>query len=620
MDIDDKVDFIRNLDLYTALLVSISSLVAICVNYIFLGKELIWEIAITLLIFGSIYVLLIRRYNFPFKLILYNIGHSSKLLLSILFYALIAVINFLFHITVYRPQVYFILLICCTVLIAFDIIILDKNVDVFKILLKIFVVVLIIHLGLYYEYPGYYGVDPWSHMFCVLIYQDVGYLSVGPLINYPPLFHIEVLSSLLLTGLNLKDSLFLSIGIMYCIGVVFLFLFANRLFDVKIALLSSLLLSINQFHIVWGAWLVPTSVGVIVLPLMLYYIHKSIHKKCCRISFILLVTLLSMASIFYHTLSPLVICLIISIFILCSFFYSKLLSDSRPLVDYSLGVFTVCLLFLLTLSRYIYLPYSGTRNFLEWVLYPLVNTISTISEFSGGEFSTHSIAVDYPLNRVAFLLFVGFTLVGVLLSLSRGMRTQERVGLICALVGIMLVAYGPALINIGNFVPGRWLVFGVLIAAPFTALGIIQIASFPKVNVNKVITLFVLIALISFFSLNNSGVNPRTPFYGEFEDPHSYAYTHSELCAADTVTTISIGMGLKGAYAPFSHYRLQKFGTDVAIYPERYRDVDVNLTITRAYDLSRLTEPKERDDKLNEYERNNVVYTNRDVWVTFGSM
>ena len=158
--------------------------------------------------------------------------------------------------------------------------------------------------NLLYEYPGFYGVDPWEHIFWVHLWQEVGHVASGPggLIqsNYPPLFHIEILMSLLVTDLNLKDSSSFRRGYVLCCGLFYLFICKN-IMGVQIGLLSSLFIAVNQFHISWGAWLIPTSLGVLVFSIFLYLIHSRMNKNRCAILFILVASML----IYLHTPIPL---------------------------------------------------------------------------------------------------------------------------------------------------------------------------------------------------------------------------------------------------------------------------------------------------------------------------
>ncbi len=610
--------FLEKADSYLAVTAIITCSIIVMVNHFFLSQILLFELGVTLLLTSIVYFVLKNRLNTDHDIIKPNLSLQKIKIFNVIFYILVIVINFIYHWSLYRPQIYYILLVICIGLITLDILLLRNNHQISHIIFKILIIATILRAGLFYEYPGFYGVDPWVHMFWVRIMEEVEIISMGlsgfNLLNYPPAFHLEVLTSFLVTGMGLKNSFFLSWGFIYSIGIVFIFLFTREIFGNQVALLSSVFITINQFHISWGAWLIPTSIGVVIFSLVLYLIHKKGNQKQMTIMLIIL----SFMAIYLHTLSPLVIVLAIAIYGLFSYFGKYFIKDNCEILNYRSFLFLLFFLAALTIMRFIYMAYaSGGATFLECVLYPLKRTLEIEAGFAGGEIATHAIA-DYPLNRVSFMLIIAFTLFGVFLCLKKDFQSRERFGLICTLAGLMIIAYGPALMNVGNFVPGRWLVFGMVVGAPLFAVSLLSISNIPNKRLYTICICIVLIMVVTFFSINNSAVNLRTPFYEELSnDPHRWAFTHSEMQAADTLTDIYTEKFYFQHYYTmnsFNYYLINKYGADVALSLKQDVGDGSKLSITREIELHYHLNSEEVVQLISEREKNNLVYNNKYVW------
>jgi hypothetical protein len=452
-------------------------------------------------------------------------------------------------------------------------------------------------------------------MFWVRLLQEFGNTSMVNTIKdgYPPLFHIEALISLLITGLNLKDSLVFSIGFMYCIGIFFIFLFARNQTGLKIGLLSSLFIAVNPFHISWGAWLIPTSIGILIFSTVLYVINSKINQTAGNIIIILLTLLL----IYVHTLSPLLIFLAISAYLISSYVSSKIFSlNSVSTINYLSASFLVAILGISMVSRFMYSQYSEAYTFLEYNLIPLTTTLKTAVAFQGGEIAGFT-ASDFPLNRIHFYLIIAFTVFGVLYWLKPKLQSKEKIGLILTLFALIIFSYGPALFGIRDFIPGRWIAFAMVIAAPICASGIYQMCNIPRTNFFKFSVLILIIAVFSFFTINSYDVNLHTPFYGKLsENPNRYTFTESEMKAADTLLTVSdrtMDLGSDYYYRlAFQYYNMEKFGGIVAQNPKNYVVKEDSIMVSRAYFEG-------YDENIEGYDSNlqsNLIYDNHEVWAS----
>lgn len=616
----ENINFMKKLlekaDSYLAVTAIITCSMIVIVNHFFLNQTLLFELGITLLLTSIVYIFLKNRLNTDQDITKFSLSVHKIKILNVIFFVLIIAINFIYQWSLYRPQIYYILIVICIGLITLDILLLKNNRQIGLIIFKILIVATILRAGLFYEYPGFYGVDPWGHMFWVQIMEEVGYSPFGlpgyNLHNYPPAFHLEVLTSFLVTGMALKNSFFLSWGIIYSTSIIFIFLFSRELFGNHVALLASVFITINQFHIAWGAWLIPTSIGVVLLSLFLYLIHKKGNEKQMAIMLIIL----SLLAIKIHTLSPLVIVLAIVIYGLFSYFSKQFIKEISEILNYRSLLFLSLSLAIFTIIRFVYQSYHhGGLTFLEGVLYPLKSTIETEAGFAGGEIATHTIAADYPLNRVSFMLIIAFTLFGVILLFKKELQSRERIGLICSLTAIMIIAYGPAMMNVSNFLPGRWLVFGMVIGAPICAVGIIHISTIADRMIYKLCICICIMMILTFFSINTHSVNMRTPFYGELsEDPYREAHTHSEMQAADTITDIHNGKILNTyRFHTFQYNLINKYGIDYYLDYKKISDSKNTLYVTRLIDLKHRLK-KDEIRILNEKDNGNLIYNSFDVW------
>lgn len=615
----------HKVDFHLAVLILFSSLVLLFLSVIFITQIVFFEVAIAAVCASALYLLVRNRFNI-FPTLCLNFSSRIIKILNVSFFLGIIFINYTFHTNLYRPSIYYILVTLCSALIVLDILYGKNKYYVFWTLFKILIITFTLRAGLFYEYPGFYGVDPWSHIFHVQLYKEIGYINSGLVellqSNYPPIFHIEILTSVLLTDLNLKHSFFFSAGFAYCTTVFFIFLYVKKIAGVEVGLLSSLFIAINQFHVAWGAWLIPTSIGVLMFSILLYLIHSKVNK----IEYGILIILISITLVYMHTLSPLVISIAIFVYLISNHLFAHICScNSSSKINFKITTYLVVILGTLTFSQFMYRTYSGGRTFLEFVLYPLSNTVSTDAGFAGGDIASYT-ASSYPLNRVSFLIIIAFTLFGSLFWLKRENQTPQRIGLIATAIALIFFSYGPALFNIENFIPGRWLVFIMIVLAPISVIGMYQVSLIPSKKRYQIFLLLLIIVLFTFFSINNNGVNPSTPFYGELsKDPFRSAYTYSELQAAVTITTINVGpieaepsyLSQPSLYSqPFLYYQMEIFGADYTLNPQKYYVTDVPLKVVRIYDITHQMETNKTTNNTIEREQGNLIYNNRFVWAT----
>lgn len=611
--------FREKTDIYLSSFIILASTSALIIaQLINVTQNIIFETLVASLISAICYVLTSKITSISIGIKNTEIPAAGLPLLNLAYLLLVVIATFVSHMFLHAPSLFYLLIVLCSALIVVDILYGKSNYYSYLTLFKIYIIAFLLLANLFYDFAGFYGADPWEHMYWVQLWEEVGYISTGAsgiiAYNYPPFFHIEVLNSWLLTDLNLKDSFFCSLGFIYTTLILFVFLFVKKTFGTKIGLLSSLFIAINPYYLLWGVLLVPTSIGLVTLTILFYLIHARINKN----KLTLIIIILSIFLYNLHTLSSLLI-------LIALIFYLALTHLSKNILDLNLrsklktksAIFLASILFILSFIRFTYLSYTPNKTFLESILYSFRHTLKTEFELAGGEITTY-VSADYPLNRVFFILIIFFAVFGALFLLKRETQSAEKIGLIGTSLGLMLLAYVPALLNISTFLPGRWIPFAMVLCAPICAIGLYQLSLIPSGKRYQVTSLLLIVMIFSFFAINSHFVNPRAPFYGELpEDSFRRGYTQSEMQAADTITTITFGstqVVFDSSYVrrTFPYYEIEKFGYEDILSRETLYDLDY-IKIVRPVDTY------EGVNFIGEKKQNSLIYNSQSVCATLHS-
>ena len=190
----------------------------------------------TLLMFGvllllscGIYLIMRKKWlKVPEQVILEGYGfHVNKSifhLLSGLFFILFAYSLYTLKTALYvRPVGYFVATIVMSAIIAAEIFVISKDAKnhIWLILLQIFILGISLRASVYYEFPGYVGIDPWFHTWFSEQLINLGHVPASTANIYSsesyyahfPISHILCSVTSLLTRLDTKNALFMSIGL-----------------------------------------------------------------------------------------------------------------------------------------------------------------------------------------------------------------------------------------------------------------------------------------------------------------------------------------------------------------------------------------------------------------------
>jgi len=351
-----------------------------------------------------------------------------------------------------------------------------------------------------------------------------------------PITHLNIMAVRVITQLDPKDSLFLSIGLFYIFSTLFVFLLGQRLINTKTGLLAALLISITSFHIGWGAWLIPCSLGIGIFAMLLWLIFKGNRN----VSSTLMLIIMSFVLVLTHTIAALVAALALVFFLIANQVFKRLPGASGEQIN--VGYSFLALFWVFLLARWIYSFYSPSKSFFDAVLGWFVSALRVDVQYTGAAFEALA-TPQGTLNRVGFLMLIGFIVIGSLFWLSQKAISNKRVAIIIGALGLSVVTFVLPFFNIENFIPGRWLPFIAVLGAAIAAGGILALSRLLNGRVMKSLLMVLIVFIFSMFMVNSYGVNTRTPFYGKdyMQDPQRYAFNESELSAIDTISEIYDG-------------------------------------------------------------------------------
>jgi hypothetical protein len=242
-------------------------------------------------------------------------SYELFLLGNVLFFLFLgcAVLSFQLRADVYvRPLAYFIFAALMAGALALEVLTSDtERKSVWLVLTQIIILGCTLQFSELLLFPNVVGDDPWAHEQFTLQLIDSGHIP--PLGQYAtlPSFHLAVASTSLLSGLDYKWSVMLSVALSLIITCTLLtFLLGKSLVSAKAGLLGGLLLvTANQF-INMGFWTIPTTFGGILLLMAVYLVLKSRHQN--RSAYLIILFIVMAALVTAHTISA--VALVVALF------------------------------------------------------------------------------------------------------------------------------------------------------------------------------------------------------------------------------------------------------------------------------------------------------------------
>lgn len=493
-----------------------------------------------LLLIASVVYLLIRKHishsriSFPSEL---SAHPSTYLILNILFFGLFSysILSVYLSPELYiRPLGYFIATAGATAVLAVEILFLPREkVPTGLILLKIALITLSLRFMVQLIFPSLVGADPWYHWELTTDMLASGHIQEGHPYSKLPVLHLITGSTMLVAELNYKLSAMLSAGFLQVASLVFVFLLGRLVQSPKIGLLAALLLGIASTNVELGFWIRPVSLGVIIMPILIYTTFKS--KEGSSITLASLALLSGGTLILSHTVAAMNMALFLFLF-WSAFMIYKATYRERFAVPVSL---TLCILFVIAmLSWWMYesgtfltvvqLMERGLRYEL-WEHSPIVSQY--VLEHAG---------LEHMLNMLGFTLYLACSSVGLFYMLSRSLVNKYLFALsLSAWVLIGMLFFLPLVGRVG-ILPGRWYGGLEFITAIPLAIGLLLLCEPLKSNLRKASVLAVLVLILCFLTITRPNANIDNPIYSP-NTMFRFAFIESELKAIDTISDVYQG-------------------------------------------------------------------------------
>jgi hypothetical protein len=173
------------------------------------------------------------------------------------------------------------------------------------------------------NYPFYFGgtdiLDHISWSQFIVVSGKIAPVEYAGFYNFFPLFHIYNAIGTLFTGTEIKILYFLLNGIIFCLGILFLYLiFKNSMFHEQIALLGCLLFSTSAVTIYFGTYMITRSIALIGFLFILYLYLKLIRNQKFVLQFFVLLLICFVFLLLVHHVSILQILPLFALLIICS--------------------------------------------------------------------------------------------------------------------------------------------------------------------------------------------------------------------------------------------------------------------------------------------------------------
>lgn len=226
-----------------------------------------------------------------------------------------------------RPLLYFIFLFSMISVVILEILLLDSEnkKHVFLIIFQIIIVNLSIICSQFFIFPNILGLDPWIHQMVTSQIISKGFIPTGFNYSNLPIMHLEIATTSILTGLGYKLSAIFSIALIQILcGVLFVFLLGRYLFDIKIGLITSLLLVTSNYFINMGLFIIPNTIGAIFILIIIYLLFKINKEKFLIGTSLILFFMITL--ILTHTISSMCMAIILFIIVFFSVLLQKIFS------------------------------------------------------------------------------------------------------------------------------------------------------------------------------------------------------------------------------------------------------------------------------------------------------
>jgi hypothetical protein len=450
----------------------------------------------------------------------------------------------------------------------------DKKYQLYLLLFEICIVAFNLRAGIYLHYRGMIGVDPWGLRFFVVDIINNGAVVRSELLGkYSSFVIMQVYSAIasLICGVSSKLGMFIAVTLPIIFCSILIFLIARKLFNEKIGLIAMLIYGFCDFSISDSIQICAWSFGIALYIVILYLLigtKGAINKYQSHFLLLFFGVL-----ILTHPVPTTIMLIPVIILLVCA----KLFKSKGAISDTMVASCIVG-----TLSYWIYASYTTRynvkQNFFDTIVGPLyyslttkaavLHRVETIESTTG---ATSHLFFESLLNIFGFGLVVLFGLVGGLILLSDKRRDILKLSLILITFVIFAFPFGFGFLGIRNIMNYRWFVYGYVTLAILAAFGLTRIIGHSR-NINKkIIAIFLIISVLSFFMTTNTMCNHDSPIYFK-NSAMRLAFSEQELSVRNELINtysgpVTIGWLYHGALTKDEPY---PDPMDITFYRARY--------------------------------------------------
>jgi hypothetical protein len=189
-----------------------------------------------------VYLLFRKKLVYPAELNIQPNSHLN-LVLQIIFVLLFTSSIYVLHTNIFRPPIYFILISLCSSVLAVEVLLYNpfKKYLLYILLFEICLVAFNLRAGIYLNYRGMIGVDPWTLR---LFVEDI--INTGTVVEsefleqYSRFVIMQIYSAIasLICGVSSKLGMFIAVTLPNIFCSILIFLIARKLCDEKIGLIA----------------------------------------------------------------------------------------------------------------------------------------------------------------------------------------------------------------------------------------------------------------------------------------------------------------------------------------------------------------------------------------------
>jgi hypothetical protein len=395
-------------------------------------------------------------------------------ILVTVFFMLISLSLVLLHSSLYgRVPYFFVLAVLATGIVAWEIVSFHlSKLTINLVLVQILVLFFVLRLSLFEQFPSsMLGVDAWYHLNFLMEMASKGAIPIGSRYSQFPGMHIIAVGFWEIAHIDLQASFILVSASFELVGLLFTFALAAHLTNSRIALVCALLLTILQSSIRWGWWTAPDTVGLSLLPMLVYTVLARKPEQAHQYAFITIVTLVSLVVI--HAFSTFVIFVVLTLMYLISQLRMLRFKDAPKSIG--LGLPFLILYCLLFLSYWIY----AQSGHYYWVSGPVPGFFGEVALALEYGFRVNIRSALGPALSFSGLLvtrsgagvMLTLAILGSLIMLSPRERSYNRFILSLAGLALIVLAFGFQAVNLGELLPGRWVGFTQYLTIVAAAIG-----------------------------------------------------------------------------------------------------------------------------------------------------